>query len=269
MPTDIGEHIELHAYLDDELDSAAAAQVQQRLAVDAAYRNEFVRLQRLKQLISAAYQNDFNAPVSASLIAATKRLDDAAPLTQPSYRHGGPTNSMRRQRYLALCASLIVGLIGGYFLAPHISGTQAGDTWVEQVANYHAMYTADTLQHVNIAPAEQAAAQQRLNTAVQNDITIPDLSKHGLTFKRSQVLTAAGNPVIQLAYLHDESSTPIALCLTPNDALIAPPAAGKAHDVNFVRWSDTGVSYVVVGHLAHDALHDIVKTATAAGILEI
>lgn len=151
----------------------------------------------------------------------------------------------------AITASLFLGIFLGKFLLS--SSIDTKQNWLMQVASYQALYVRDTIQSTELSGSEIAKLKQRLENKLKSPLVIPNLMMQKLQFKRGQVLTVNGSPLIQLAYL-PESGNPVALCITHNNQADALPKIGSAYGMPLVHWSHNNMSYVIIGGIDRDQL---------------
>ena len=151
----------------------------------------------------------------------------------------------------ALLASLFIGiLLGKFLLATPVTIKQ---DWLMQVASYQALYVRETIQSTHLSPQEITNLKQRLEHKLQSPLLIPDLTTQKLQFKRGQILTVDGAPLIQLAYL-PESGKPVALCITHNNKADALPQIDHAYGMPLVHWSHNKLSYILIGEIDKEQL---------------
>ncbi|MDX8347112.1 hypothetical protein SLH49_03850 [Cognatiyoonia sp. IB215446] len=213
---------ELTAYLDGEADAALTARIDAGLAVDTALA------QRLEALAGAG-----------NAIKAAFDLDGLDP---PSFPSAGLQPEPRRLSTalipLAIAASFAIGMVVMSLLRP-------APTWVDTIASYHALYVTETLSGADQPPQASDAVLQSAQEMLGVDLR-PATSLPGLTFKRAQILSINGQPLLQMAYL-DEGGLPFAFCVTlPGDA-DRDDLQRMSHDVATNSWVTDGVGYVLVG----------------------
>lgn len=237
--------IELHAYVDNELDASQHDRMTMAANSDPALKEKIATIQALKIGISESF-----AQIQSD--------------TPPSYLVDTVTEKPQRKfQHWAAAACLFAGVAGGYLWGQHgiNKSVPLEQDWIAQVVNYQDMYTTDTLAHVVSSSNERDTTLARLSSAVQHDIIIPEFPNKDVEFKRGQILTSQQNPVIQLAFLDTATGTPIALCITPSDKSITAMANGSIHGMNYINWSDGELEFLVVGDLSHDQLQIMAQDA--------
>jgi anti-sigma factor RsiW len=229
MKTPVGSFTdeELTAFLDGEADTVLSHALDQALEHDDALAQRLAVLDATGADLQAAFALDrMNAP---AMPTAT-----VVPLVQPIRRFFTP---------LAIAASFAAGLMVTQILRP--APTQG---WMDQVASYQALYVAQTLAVETQDPALVRATLARSGIAHTFD-TAPEIE--GLEFKRAQILSVKGTPLIQLAYV-DDNGTPFALCLTPMQKADKPVSARARHDLAAADWITEGIGYVLIGGTDQD-----------------
>ena len=148
----------------------------------------------------------------------------------------------------SVAASLMLGLMIGYSVfSTNSSPDKQNNNWVTEVANYQLLYVRDTVVPApTISESQKTILETRLTKALGSELSILDLSKQQLTFRRGQVLDINGKPLIQLVYLPDDG-LPVALCILRSDVADTLPKSGESRSQSFIEWSKNGLSYVIIG----------------------
>ena len=218
---------ELVAFLDGEYDFTPHDAIKDALKSDAQLAQ---RLDALR-LDMAALQDSFDlleAPAVPPLIsvAAKRRPNARAPLA------------------IAASVALAVGVgIGAWLAAPKQPG------WVDYVAAYQALYTNATLGHINQSPADLTSELERVSAAIGADLTVEQLSAiEGATYKRAQVLSFQGKPLIQLAFA-TPTGVPIALCIirSGESSDVAALDTMRLEGMSSATWAQNGYKYLLIG----------------------
>lgn len=136
--------------------------------------------------------------------------------------------------------------------------------WVEAVASYMRLFTAETL----LRSARPLRAMQRelakLGTRFDLDLQSLSNSIPGLTLQRVDLLELRGRPLLQLAYT-DRDGSPVAVCL-----IVRPADAGsqkasgqrgtlalrrhEVHGLKTVEWDRPRLGLLVMGRASADRL---------------
>ncbi|AHD11980.1 anti-sigma factor family protein [Phaeobacter gallaeciensis] len=273
--TDLSE--KLSAYLDGELSADDAAEIEARLAQDAAAQAEFDALLEADALAQSGFEAALREPVPLSLAQSIR----ATPLSMPQEplpRTGADDRDAaiaRGWRYaLPLRSGLAAGLavfvlggIGGYWLkevaAPVVMtptrSVAAG--WLSDIADYHAIYASETRHLVEVPAAEADHLRRWLTKTVEVAFAIPDLSAFGLTFEGGRLLVANGAPVGQLMYRRVDG-TVIALCLQAGDTPQGEAFATRTmRGFDFISWNGEGGKFVLIGPEGQPGLAAIARAA--------
>ncbi len=244
----------LSAYLDGELDVAAAEEVEARLARDPAAQAELDLLMGIDAMAKEQFAEELDAPVPFALAQQIKNT----PLQEPS--------APSRPVWGALAASLVVfalGGIGGYALKGQTSAPVVTAGWLADIADYHAVYAAQGRHLVEVGADESDHIETWLGNTIGAPFSIPDLSAYDLTFEGGRLLVANGKPVAQLMY-RDATGAVVALCLQQSATQTDGPPSFNARTINgfdFVSWRAGTAQYVVIGESGKPDLADIAVAA--------
>ncbi|MDJ0686343.1 MAG: hypothetical protein QNJ84_16780 [Alphaproteobacteria bacterium] len=224
---------ELTAYLDGEDALALRETIERSLAQDETLR---ARLDALT-LDTARIRTGFAELLSNAPQAPEFNCDRVAPSPmrrfQTTWRHAAA----------AAVLALFVGFGGGALLTG-----PAEPGWRDYVASYHALYATVTLSGVGQTTADAAAELERVSAAIEKPISLSDVSMPDrLDYKRAQILSFEGRPLVQLAFL-TKQGTPVALCIIeasePGDGAVQ---TTRLEGMSAAYWSKGGHAFVVIG----------------------
>jgi hypothetical protein len=163
---------------------------------------------------------------------------------------------------------LVVGwTIGRYFpvgpaLAPPSSIASSPDhdqdDWRQAVADYIALYSADTLATV---PSGGEGALPFLSDRLSLKLSLASVALPGMTFKRAQMLSYDGAPLGQIAYV-DEENRAVAFCIIRNGEADAPVTTEKRDGLALASWARGGRGYVVVGRFSTERAEELPEALT-------
>ncbi len=158
--------------------------------------------------------------------------------------------SSRERKWLPKLATLAATLLFGVFLGSALLSVlkENHDDWMVQVADYQLLYVRNTVRHTQLNSDEITQLNERLNLALGAEIIIPDLSAQELTFKRGQILSVNGQPLIQLVYLPRQGD-PVALCITRNLKPATEIQTRHVRGMTLAHWSNSDQEFVMVGKL--------------------
>ncbi|MEP2640924.1 anti-sigma factor [Roseobacter sp.] len=247
----------LSAFLDDELSAQDRHDIETALAADPSVQAEFAGLVQANTLAQAEFESIANEPVPFAL---AKAIEDA-PEVEPANMPQPPRQVVGWFGVAAVVVALAFGGLGGYW-----SGLSRGQSvasapnWLQDIAEYHAVYAGQNRHLVEVPATEQAHIQTWLTATVGAAVTVPDLTEHGLQFQGARLLVAAGKPVAQLMYL-DADARVVALCQigtsAPRDGFSAQTIAG----FEMVSWGGSGANFVIVGDQGRTDMENIAQSA--------
>lgn len=241
--TPIPSDEELTAFIDGELDPAARVRIAEALRdnPEAAERLAFLEradLLPLRESFTALLEEAPRGSLE-DMLAAIPRQDAAE-----------PKNFARRSFITAIAASVAAGIVIDRawmrFAAPP-AATQSAE-WRDAVAQYMALYTAETLAAAR--PGHEAAAAQFavINERLGLSLTPEAIALPGSEFKHAQILAYDDRPLAQILYL-DPEGHPLALCIFASEAAEAAIASERRYALDIAFWSSGRHAAMLIGHL--------------------
>ena len=267
-------------YAQGDLGVDLAADIEQALQQDAV-ASERLRLIKLSGTALNAEAN--KSPQQQDMIELAQSilagdLDPHAPSdieTLPFAK--ARTSSSTRWSGMQMAASIAllaiglgVGLGTGYFARDLTSApppTSAGQAvaanpvWLVRVVDYHTLYVRETVAPARANAQIIADLKGRFAAILGQSITIPDLGKERLEFRRGQYLKFEDSPIIQLAYLPKDTGKPVALCLKASKGPDSKPSYSYLNGLGVMRWHQSGIDYVLVGDLPEQRLRSAAQNA--------
>lgn len=164
----------------------------------------------------------------------------------------------RRSLFGALAASVAAGVIAdrAYLGIRRHLGRDEGSEWRSVVAEYIALYTADTLAGP-VPPADVQAAQlDRIDGKLGVDLSPEAVTLPGVDFKRAQLLEYDDRALAQIAYLDPETG-PMALCIVRSDKGPAEPGIEGRKGMNVIYWSTATHAFMLIGHVPVERMREI------------
>jgi anti-sigma factor RsiW len=264
----------ISAYLDGMLPEADRVAVEAKIAADPAAAAEFAALSRVDAQLAFGFQDMLARPVPLSLARGIEAALPQVIANDPDDVRRGPvffgTGGLR-----AIAASLLllgIGAAGGALVtrafAPPVEVAGKAPGWLDQVAEYHAVYAAQGRHLVEVPASEVEHLETWLSETTGVTFRAPDLSAQGLVFQGGRLLVANGKPVAQLMY-RDADGQVIAVCfLAGGDpaagAGITALKDGRFGDFNLIAWKSDDASYVVIGPADRPDLRRIAEAASIA-----
>ncbi|MEJ6392117.1 anti-sigma factor [Gymnodinialimonas sp. 2305UL16-5] len=252
----------LSAFLDGELSPDETRSVEAALEADPALQRRLEDLMAADTLAQREFAAELDEAVPFALAAAIQGAPEA-----PSKPANSPEPVVTRRSSFGLIAASLAGALaiggGAGFLAgqnttPELAS--AGGGWLEDIADYHAIY-AEQVRHLVEVPAEEAAhIETWLSATLETEVRIPDLSGKGLQFEGARLLVAAGRPVAQLVYTDGDRAV-VALCQIQSNAPNTEFASRTINAFDMVTFGNDGSNFVVVGDAGRPDLRAIAEDA--------
>lgn len=254
----------ISAYLDGALPEAERQELEALVAADPAVAAEFEALSRVDAALASGFADMLAHPVPLHLARAIEAAPPASSVTGPRWAAPVALRSLA-----ASVALLAFGAAGGALLtralAPEVEIAQAAPGWLDHVAEYHAVYSAQGRHLVEVPASELEHLEKWLSETTGVPFKTPDLSASGLTFEGGRLLVANGKPVAQLMY-RDAAGQVVAVCfMAGGDATLAEgkPAFAdrRVGAFDLVSWKDRDASYVVIGPAERGDLRQIAEAS--------
>jgi anti-sigma factor RsiW len=247
----------LVAYVDGELDAATAREVERMLESSPAARNTVARLRASASLVRAAFADAVHEPPPPGLI---EMLHAAKPARAPR------RFSLPLAASIALLLGLGLGAAGGVVgtreLAPRAAGEGEMARLVDDVAEYHRVYSREQRHMVEVAASETPHLEDWLGRRMKGQLTIPNLASQGLAFQGGRLLAFDGQPMAELIY-KPADGPPVGLCI----AFALPGMSGarteQRGDLTVRHWVDNGYVYSVVGWTNDHTINAIADSVRA------
>jgi anti-sigma factor RsiW len=271
--------IRLSAYLDGQLPQAEVDELDAILAEDDDARVVFEKLKLGSEFGARAFDRMLQDPIPLDLVRTIKDVgknDDTPPKSGFAAIPTAAAAPRRPSAFWpkALAASLVIFIAGGaagYLVSEQRIAAEAplqiaaARTWLDDIADYHRIYSRQTRHLVEVPAGEQEHIVEWLSASTGVTFTLPDLSAKNLTFEGARLLVAGGKPTAQLLY-RDAENEIFAICFLQSD-----PVEGKTdltesmrNDIGLVSWQKGNASFVVVGPSADPDLERIAETVSAS-----
>lgn len=253
----------LVAFLDGELEAGERERIDNLIKTDEAVAKRFDFLSRSEMPFYDAFEPLLENAPAAHLESMLNNL--------PAPGDNEPVaNGWKRRGFIAAAiGAVFAGVVADRaFLGMRgSSSTEGADLgWRAVVAEYQALYTAETL--ADLPSDEQSQAEQLRSVASKLGMSLPveAVTLPGIPLKRAQILEYDGKPLGQLAYL-DPVHGPLALCIVRSSKGAKPPQAEQRRGMNVVFWSDDAHGFMLIGRNPVDQLNTLtekVRTALTA-----
>jgi len=224
----------LRQFLNGALDQAKAKEIETAMLSDTDLEARIMGLDDLAVSVKSVMET----------LPAEARIAGLAPANSAAR-----TASSRRWGMLA--AACAVGVVIG--VCASWLNTGAAADWRTEVAHYQALYTAQTIQAIDLAPGEAEAQVNRAAAEVGAIVPTAELAAlEGLTLRRAQVLGFEGAPLAQIVFAHS-SGAPVALCLIrtgDSEAMKEAMKIGERLNMASADWAVDGVEYLLIGDIS-------------------
>lgn len=205
----------LRSYFDGDMPRGEAQALETALEMDTALEARMMALDPLAGPVRAAFEvmpgpGDMDR-LEARLAAIMPREDTPVFAGEPDVPDAPVAPARGGFGQLALVAAVAGALgVGLTFLARPAAEAPG---WVEQVAIYQALYSRETVAHLDMAPEEIAAQMARAGAAVGLSLDAEQFGDvPGLTLERAQVLSFDDTPLVQIVFT-SETGLPVAFCI--------------------------------------------------------
>jgi anti-sigma factor RsiW len=271
--------IRLSAYLDGQLPQTEVEEIDAILAEDDDARVVFEKLKLGSEFGARAFDRMLQDPIPLDLVRTIKDVGKSDEVPPKSGFATIPVSAAAPRRPSAfwpkaLAASLVIFIAGGaagYLVSEQRNAAEAplqiaaARTWLDDIADYHRIYSRQTRHLVEVPASEQEHIVEWLSASTGVTFALPDLSDKNLTFEGARLLVAGGKPTAQLLY-RDAENEIFAICFLQSD-----PVEGRTdltesmrNDIGLVSWQKGNASFVVVGPSADPDLERIAETVSAS-----
>jgi anti-sigma factor RsiW len=195
----------------------------------------------------------------AIAVDAIEAIDIGAAGAGPRVSSGGNVHPLKPRGSVPwLAVAFVAGVVccGFVFrLLPQLTGgggvmTASNDSgvspWIAAAAGYQQLYTRNTVASLQPDLRATAATVAEIRQDDGLAVQIPDLRSQGLSFKRVQILSFHGKPLVQIVYL-PEHGDPVALCVLKEAKADAVPASDRVEGMDVVAWRRDQLGYALIG----------------------
>jgi anti-sigma factor RsiW len=226
------DELRLTAYCDGELDPAAAAEVERRLAADGSSRARYARLMALRRAVRslplAEVPSDLQARVQARLNAEVVQSNNVTVLRRRSWS------------FQALAASAVFGAVISGSVLKMIDRFGQSDSVVSEVVAGHIRGLLAP-QPFDIASSDRHTVKPWFTARLPESPQVPDLAARGFALLGGRVDVIGNSPVATIVYRHAAHTVSLTT-LRGGQTLPDQTIAGY----NVRSWSDGSFTYVAV-----------------------
>ena len=238
---------ELHALLDGQLDAAARAELQARLADDPIATATLRAWQQQRESLRGLHTQVLDEAVPPTLLAAAGQASRAHAEVQQWWRWGG------------MAASLVLAFGLGWWThgqnrsASTLAAAPPARDFVHQAAWAHAVYTPEVRHPVEVGSAQEEHLVQWLSKRLGRPLKLPQLQAQGYELVGGRLLPGSDGARAQFMYQNTQG-TRVTLYLGTT-----PEAVGVDRGTEFrystdgpvpsFYWVDDGFAYALSGAL--------------------
>lgn len=236
---DRNKELELHAYVDGQLDDEARRQIEEHLQENEQDKQMVTQYQEMNQALGALYQQELQK------------------VTQPLI-----INKRKPMYSLAIAASFVM-FIGGFIISRVLVDTPINPSVVENriwgsAIQAHLVYEPEVRHPVEVDAKQEAHLVKWLSKRLSTDIKAPHLSQYGYQLVGGRLLPSAKGPAAQFMY-ENGSGNRLTLYIGHN-AIDKKQTAFRFQEQGRLRmfyWTDSPIGYAVIAELQKSDLYDI------------
>jgi anti-sigma factor RsiW len=258
----------LVAYLDGQASADEAAAIEKKLTSDTDVSARLALLDAGSRPFREAFDLMLEAAPAQKLQEQLEkaRSTAATPNTVSTSRSGYWGWAMAACLVLAVGLGFAVGDRFARFDLQIVAKTSVkkptipkAKGWRQVVADYHALYSRETLVDEGGDARLQDQRLAAASTLLSIDLNRDQLTVKGLDYKRTQILRFKKKPLAQLAYLYD-GKVPVAFCILPSGKPAHGPKQEMRNGMQVVHWIKGGFGFMLIGKVPADGLNKIART---------
>lgn len=186
MSIDAVSELELHAYVDGQLEPARRAAVEAYLAANPAAAAAVQQLRAQSQALHREFDAVLNEPIPLRLV-------------QTLHRNAWPRGMAAAIAWLA--CGLAAGWFGHGMMPPALDASaRASTAFAREALLAHVLYTSEQRHPVEVPAQQEAHLVAWLSKRLAAPIRAPDLQAQGFSLLGGRLLPADGMPLAQLMY---------------------------------------------------------------------
>jgi anti-sigma factor RsiW len=249
----------LMAYVDGELDEAAAVAVDRAIAADPVLAQQVHVLRESTAALKAAFNGPLHEPVPERLLA---------PL---GAQRAKPWRNGRAFRPLAMAATVAAVIVGGaaiyanssYELPFQVVARPQGN-WLNTVANYHSLYTRtaqrDERLLVDVNAEDLAYLESWFGKRLKRNVRLPDLQDQGFQIQGGRVMFVETLPAAQFFYKAANSDDVVSMTIAQSRRPDVAWTAVKRNGLHMIYWRTNGYAYIFTTAGDKNVLHNVASS---------
>lgn len=252
----------LMAYVDGELDEAAAAAVDRAVAADPVLAQQVHVLRESTAALKAAFNGPLHEPVPERLLA---------PLGAQRAKPWRSWRTSRAFRPLAMAAAIGAVIVGGmafyanssYELPYQVVARPQGN-WLNTVANYHSLYTRtaqrDERLLVDVNAEDLAYLESWFGKRLKRDVRLPDLQDQGFQIQGGRVMFVESLPAAQFFYKAVNAEDIVSMTIAQTRRPDVRWTADKRNGLHMIYWRKNGYAYIFTTAADKHVLHNVASS---------
>jgi anti-sigma factor RsiW len=243
----------LVAYIDHQLGDSEVSRIRRSVTQSPDLQQRLATLEAGSRPFAAAFASLLEPPPPAlqqkigQMLAAHRPEQPAASgLWRPDRRTVAAAGAMT-----FLAATL--GYLTGRSSAPDMAN------WREAVAQYHRLYSDQTLEFVADSAAVADEALGRTARALGLPLPRSKLEIPGLTYKRAQMLQIDNAPLAQISFVTTRGK-PLAFCIRRMSGSASAPQSENRAGLSVVHWLQGGFGFMIVADVEAQELQRLAAT---------
>lgn len=232
--------VDLHAYMDGELDPARESDIRAHVSANSDLGGRLDAYRRNEEALRARFDPVLDEPVPVRLTAQPRRSGVGLML-----------------RCAMVAGWIVLGGISGWFLHGIRWGERPMDApaWAQRAAVAHAVYSPEVRHPVEVGADQEAHLIAWLSKRLGTQLRVPQLNALGYTLIGGRLLPGEKGPVAQLMY-QDAAGQRLTLYVRTNSEQGGETAFRFAQDgsVRVFYWIDRGLGLALSGEITKDQL---------------
>ncbi|MEW8221978.1 MAG: anti-sigma factor [Candidatus Thiodiazotropha taylori] len=238
----------LHAYVDNQLDSATAESVENHLTENPEARRQVDEYQQINSLLKQLYDPMLEEPIPQALLQ-----------TRPRHNYWPIVKQMAAALIL-----LAIGLFSGFYVGLNqtlvpVTAEKELDHVVTEAAMAYAVYAPEVRHPVEVTANEQDHLVSWLSKRMGRQIIIPRLESHNMQLLGGRLISSDDGPGALLMY-EDEHGQRIILYACHSTGNSSAFHYAKQNEVSVFYWVDDAIEYAIAGDMRKDQLRPMAES---------